>query len=183
MQISTIASINPNRCLGFWVEHSAYPEAGAGQIQSAAPDCQAYFIEHFQKPVVGHQSLNGVLHKQSHLVLARFLYLGYCLGHLYYAHKQEIRKMPWKATGSMPLPGTFEEAPFSEQKHYLIRRHYDGQGEPLSDQDQTRVIRHWQRTGELERLIPYLIPYQGIERISVTEYLKQLKTTPSIITL
>lgn len=37
-------------------------------------------------------------------------------------------------------------------------------------------IEHWQQTGELATLIPYLVPYQSADHTSFTNYLKKLRT-------
>lgn len=159
MQISTIATTNPNLVVGLWVENVYYPEAGAGQVQSFVPTENAYFIEHFQKPVVNHESLNGVLHKQSQLVLAQYLYMGHYQHTLYYAHNTEAFKMEFQANEEIRAATDFDEAStcFTFRKAYL-KTYHSKHGMPLTLEDQEFILDYWQSTGgALADIIPYLI--------------------------
>lgn len=174
MQISTIPTTNPNQSLGLWVEHVYYPTAGAGQIQSFGFDRKSCFMEHWQKPVVSNYSLNGLLYSFHNLQLAEHLYMGHHGNTLYYVHKREVRKMEFMPNYEIPSVADFDEVThFSKQKAYLIW--YHRQSTLLTNDDEEMVINYWQYTQELEGLIPYLIPYQGIEPISITEHLESLK--------
>jgi len=177
MQISQITAKNPNQYLGLWVTQASYPEAGAGQIQFFAPGRCAYFIEHWQKSVVNNLSLNGLLYKPYQLELAKFLYLGNFQNTLYYAHGSKLRKMPWLPTGDAPVLEALEAMDFRDQKHYLIKREQLEHNQEITDEDKERILHRWQQTGELESLIPYLVPYQalGNARTSLTKYLTKLK--------
>jgi len=179
MQISQIEGKNPNipEYLGLWVESIYYPQIGAGQIQSFGGRPGIFFIEHWQQPVYNHQSFDGLLYPAYQLEWAKYLYLGQLQNTLYYAHGTKLRKMPWIPTGDAPVLEALEAMDFRDRKYYIHKRDRLGHSKPLNDEDTQRIINHWQQTGELAMLIPYLVPYQasGSTRTSFTNYLKKLK--------
>ena len=179
MQISIIKGENPNipEYLGLWVENVYYPQIGAGQIQGFGPKSDFFFIENWQRSVYGGQSFNGLLYQAQLLEWPRFLYLGKLQNNLYYAHGTELKKMPWIPTGEAPIPEALETMNFKERKYYIHKRDQLGHSKPLSDEDTQGVLSHWQQTGELANLIPYLVPYQSLAmtRVSFTQYLAKLK--------
>ena len=177
MQISQITAKNPNQALGLWVENVYYPQVGAGQIQSFGSRPGIFFIEHWQQPVYKNRSFDGILYSAYQLEWAKFLYLGRLQNTLYYAHGTKLRKMIWKPTGDAPVLEALEALNFRDRKYYLIKRDQLGYSEKLTAEDANCITCHWQQTGELANLIPYLVPYQalGSARISLTQYLTKLK--------
>lgn len=157
MQISTIATTNPNLHLGLWVEYVNLPQAGAGQIQQFIPTRNVYFIEHWQKPVLDGLSINGLLYKPC------YLRLGHYQNTLYYVHHTEVRQMEFAPTESMSNATDFDEVQthFSTRKEYL-QEHHLKYGKLISPEDEAFIFDYWQNTqGDFSELIPYLV--QGLE--------------------
>lgn len=178
MQISTIATTNPNLHLGLWVEHVNLPQAGAGQIQQFIPTRNAYFIEHWQKPVLDGLSINGLLYEPHYLRLAEYLYMGHYKNTLYYVHHTEVRQMEFMPTENISTATDFDEAQthFSTRKEYL-REHHLKHGRLITPEDETFIFDYWQSTQDgLSGLIPYLIQCkESSHQIDITKYWEYLR--------
>jgi len=174
MQISSIQTTNPNLNLGLWVEHVNYPQAGAGQIQQFILHRNAYFIEHWQKPVLDGLSLDGLLYEPCFLRLAQYLYMGHYRDTLFYVHNTEVRKMEFIPTEHIATASDFDEAKthFTTRKEYLQTRHQT-QSKLITPADEEFIFDLWRSTkGGLSGLIPYLAQCKENYPMSVTKHLE-----------
>jgi len=174
MQISSIPTTNPNLTLGLWVEHVNYPQAGAGQIQQFILHRNAYFIEHWQKPVLDGLSLDGLLYQAFHLRLAEYLYMGHYRDTLFYVHNIEVRKMEFIPTEHIATAADFDEAQtcFITRKEYL-QKHHLKRSKLITSDDEAFIFDYWRETeGGLAGLIPYMVQCKENYSMSVTMHLE-----------
>ncbi|EAY29857.1 hypothetical protein [Microscilla marina] len=177
MQNSTISTRNPNQMLGLWVEDVTYPALGVGQVQSYDVHRQSCIVEDWQKPVLNNLSFNGLLYPYHRLRHAQYHYVGRHGNALYYVHHGTVWRMDFE-----PTPGIWSVADFAgagtsfyERRAYMEAMHLEGWGDELTHDEAEMLLGYWQYSGELEGLIPYLIPCEHHERSSLGQYLNELR--------